>query len=136
MEPWPTDQVRAYSPEYIAGHLCRTYDNDVEVCFTEAEQRMQAEIDSTIRRDIGGDKQRISSKETDYGRLAFAHLLLPIWLLTVIYQGQPFQVTINGVTGEVHGDRPWSKVKIAFAAALVTILVIIGIVIYNSSGGG
>jgi predicted RNA-binding Zn-ribbon protein involved in translation (DUF1610 family) len=136
LEPWPTDQVRPYSPEYIAGHLCRTYDNDVEVCFTEAEQRMQSTIDSTIRRDIGGDKQRIASKNTTYGRLAFAHLLLPIWLLTVIYQGQPFQVTINGVTGEVSGDRPWSKVKIAIAAAIVVLLVIVGIVLYNASGGG
>ena len=55
------------------------------------------------------------NQETNFQSLTFKHLLLPIWLLTVMYQGQPFQVYINGVTGEVHGERPYSKVKIGLA---------------------
>ena len=51
-------------------------------------------------------------------------LLLPIWLLTVIYQEKPFQVYINGVTGEVQGARPWSRVKIIVTAVLALILLI------------
>ena len=96
-------------------------------CFPEAERRMEQAIESTIRRDIGGDRQQISSKQTNYQSLTFTHLLLPIWLLTVIFQGQPFQVFINGVTGEVQGQRPWSKVKIALA--VLAVLVVIGIVV-------
>ena len=49
--------------------------------------------------------------------MTYKHLLLPIWLLTVIYEQKPFQVYINGVTGEVHGARPYSKVKILAAVA-------------------
>ena len=30
LEPWPTQQALPFSAEYIAGHLCRTYDHDVE----------------------------------------------------------------------------------------------------------
>ena len=131
LEPWPTDQVRPFTPECIAGHLCRTYDNDVEQCFPEAEKRMESEVTSTIKRDIGGDKQRIHQKTTTYSRLTFNHLLLPIWLLTVIYDGKPFQVFINGVTGEVQGERPFSKVKIAIASVAAAILVIIGLVLYS-----
>ena len=127
LEPWPTKDAKPFSPEYIAGHLCRTYDNDVAECFPEAERRMEQAIESTIRRDIGGDRQQISSKQTNYQSLTFTHLLLPIWLLTVIFQGQPFQVFINGVTGEVQGQRPWSKVKIALA--VLAVLVVIGIVV-------
>jgi DNA-directed RNA polymerase subunit RPC12/RpoP len=133
LEPWPTEQVRPFSPEFIQGHIARTYDQDVEECFPEAEQRMASQIDSTIRSDIGGDQQRIHSKKTDYGRLTFKHLLLPIWLLTVIYQGQPFQVYMNGVTGEVHGERPYSKAKIAIAVILAIIVIAIGFFLYSSS---
>ncbi len=134
LEPWPMEGVKPFSAEYIAGHLSRTYDNDVEACFEVAKERMQDEIDSTICRDIGGDKQRIDSLQTTYGSLGYKHLLLPIWLLTVIYAQRPFQVVINGVTGEVHGERPYSKIKIAVAVTLLAILAVILLVLYGMYG--
>ena len=71
-----------------------------------------------------------------YGSLGYKHLLLPIWLLTVMYQQQPFQVFINGVTGEVQGQRPYSKVKIALAVIAVTILALAAWYLFGSSGEG
>jgi DNA-directed RNA polymerase subunit RPC12/RpoP len=128
LEPWPTGGAKPYSPEFVAGHLCRTYDRDVEECFPEARQEMERRIESDIRRDIGGDEQRIRSKDVHWMRTEYKHLLLPIWLLTVIYLDRPFQVYINGVTGEVHGQRPYSKVKI-IAAVVVALIVLIGIAV-------
>ena len=60
-------------------------------------------------------------------------LLLPIWLLTVIYEGKPFQVFINGVTGEVQGQRPWSKVKIAAAVVAGLVVAMIALYLYSKS---
>lgn len=127
LEPWPTLSAQPFSPEFLAGHLCRTYDNDVGQCFGEAQQRMKSEIERTVKRHIGGDKQRIDRMDTDFRDLTFKHLLLPIWLLTINFSGKPFQTFINGATGEVHGDYPWSKVKIA--ALVVAGLVVLGILI-------
>jgi predicted RNA-binding Zn-ribbon protein involved in translation (DUF1610 family) len=135
LEPWPTAEAVPFSPEYVAGHLCRTYDNDVEACFPDAQKRMESEIESSIRSDIGGDRQEISHKTTDYRSLTYKHLLLPIWLLTVIYAGKPFQVFINGVTGEVQGQRPWSKVKLGILIAAVVIVAIIIAVLVSGNGG-
>ncbi len=136
LEPWPTQQAKPFSAEYVAGHLSRTYDRDVEACLGEARRRMDAEIEGTIRSDIGGDRQDINRKETTFQSLTFKHLLLPIWLLTVVYAGRPFQVFINGITGEVQGQRPWSKVKLAVAITLAVILLVIVAVVWRSSGGG
>lgn len=133
LNPWPMELVKPFSPEYVAGHLSRTYDHDVEACFPEAQQIMEGVIDQTIRRDIGGDHQRISSKQIAWSAMTFKHLLLPIWLLTVIYGGQTYQVMINGATGEVRGERPYSKVKIAFAILLAIIVIGIGLAVYGSS---
>ncbi|MCB0963127.1 MAG: hypothetical protein KDA98_07475, partial [Acidimicrobiales bacterium] len=135
LEPWPTQTAKPFSPEFVAGHLCRTYDVGAEACFAEAKGRIDNEIDATIRRDIGGDEQRITSKQTRYDLLTFKHLLLPIWLLTVVYEGRPFQVFINGVTGEVQGQRPYSKVKIALAVAAAIIVAIVVVVLFQSAGG-
>ena len=126
LEPWPTQTAKGYNAEYVAGHLCRTYDHDVEECFTEAKGRMENEIRHTIRRDIGGDHQDIRSMNVNWQLLTYKHLLLPLWLLTVIFQQKPFQVYINGVTGEVHGQRPYSPIKIA--AAVITALIVAAVI--------
>jgi predicted RNA-binding Zn-ribbon protein involved in translation (DUF1610 family) len=133
LEPWPTQTAVPFSPEYVAGHLSRTYDNDVEVCFDDARARMKPVIEDTIRRDIGGDRQEIHGTHTTFDSLTFKHLLLPIWLLTVVYAGKPFQVFINGVTGEVQGQRPWSKVKLGILIAAITVVVIVIAVLWASS---
>lgn len=136
LEPWPTQQALPYSPEYVAGHLCRTYDRDVEQCFDEAKEVIADEVTKTIKRDIGGDRQKITKRKMSYNRLTYKHLLLPLWLLTVFFQGQAFQVMINGVTGEVRGARPWSKVKIGLAVAALVILLVVAFVVYSATQGG
>jgi len=133
LEPWPTQQAAPFSPQFVAGHLCRTYDHDAEECFPQARNEMESTIDATIRADIGGDEQRIDQRHTTWNTLTFKHLLLPIWLLTVIYEGKPFQVFINGVTGEVQGQRPWSKVKIALAVIAGVILIAVILTLWGAA---
>nr|WP_231639630.1 hypothetical protein [Mycobacterium sp. Marseille-P9652] len=130
LEPWSVEQARAYSGEFVAGHLCRTYDKDAEQALPEAQQEMEQGVEKTVRSDIGGDRQRIHQLRSSWNYLGFKHLLLPIWLLTVMYSGRPFQVAINGLTGEVAGDRPWSKVKLAIAIAIAVLIVILAIAVY------
>ncbi|HTQ21810.1 hypothetical protein [Mycobacterium sp.] len=130
LEPWPVEQARTYSGEFVAGHLCRTYDKDAEQALPEAQQEMQKAVEQTVRSDIGGDRQRIHQLNTTWNYLGFKHLLLPLWLLTVMYSNRPFQVAINGLTGEVAGDRPWSKVKLAIAITIAVLVVVTVIAIF------
>ncbi len=134
LDPWPSEQIQPYNSDFIAGHLCRTYDRDIEDCFIDAKNIMDATIDQTIRGDIGGSDQRIHEARTQLSNVTYKHVLLPIWLLTVIYEGQPWQVFINGATGEIHGERPWSKVKIAATVATV-ILVIVALIVLRTLAG-
>jgi DNA-directed RNA polymerase subunit RPC12/RpoP len=135
LEPWPTEHARPYSAEYVAGHLSRTYDRTAEQCFEPARQQMEEEIDRTVRSDIGGNQQRVHSKDIHWYDMRFKYLLMPIWLLTVIYEGRPFQVCINGVTGEVQGRRPISKIKVAIAVFVALVVVVGVIILYQSRGG-
>jgi predicted RNA-binding Zn-ribbon protein involved in translation (DUF1610 family) len=135
LEPWPIVEATSYSPEYVAGHLARTYDHDAEESLPEARAEMEREIEYAVRRDIGGDQQRIHALNSNWNSLTFKHVLLPIWLLTVIYMNQPFNVYINGLTGQVSGDRPWSKVKIAIAVTLALIVVIVAVVLFMKFHG-
>jgi hypothetical protein len=133
LEPWPTQAAVAFRPEYLAGSLSRSYEKNLDVCHGEAVVRMNEDIAYAIRRDIGGDHQRIHSADTRWDKQTYRHLLLPIFLLVVMFQAKPYQVFVNGVSGEVHGQRPYSWIKITLAVIAAMIVVGIGLGVYYSS---
>jgi len=82
---------------------------------------MDGQIRRLVRRDIGGDEQRISSVSTRHDDVTFKHVLLPVWISAYRYGDKVYRFLINGRTGEVQGQRPWSVWKI--------VLVVLGTVI-------
>ncbi|GAB3228566.1 hypothetical protein GCM10027447_20850 [Glycomyces halotolerans] len=115
---WPTGQALAYQPEFLAGHHSQRYDIEPETGLSMAKQKMEAQIHRDVRRDIGGDEQRVHSIDTTYSNLRYKLLLLPVWLVVYLFANRSWQVLVSGQTGRVTGERPWSPWKIAFAVAL------------------
>lgn len=123
LEPWPLGQCIVYTPDVMAGLFARTYDIDLPECFRRGKERIDGAIASRVRREIGGDEQRVDSIDTHYSALTFKHVLLPVWLLAYQYQNKTYQVMINAATGEVQGERPYSWIKITLAVLAAMIVV-------------
>ena len=96
--------------------------------FENAKDVMAGPIENKIERDIGGDRQRIHHRNTDYRNLTFKHILLPVWISPYRYNNEVYRTVINARTGEVQGERPYSWIKITLAI-LAVLAVIIGLVI-------
>jgi hypothetical protein len=126
VEPWGMRDLVAYRDEYLAGFRCESYSVDLAEGFNGAKVRMRPTIESSIRGDIGGDHQRITTMQARYNEIRFKHILLPLWVSTYRYNRKVFRVIVNARTGEVVGDRPWSGWKIA--GVVMTILAVAGIV--------
>ena len=128
LEPWDLDNLEPYSHEYLSGFTAEAYHVDLGEGFDEAKDIMADGIRREIKRDIGGDHQRIHSVRSRYDNVTFKHILLPIWMSAYRYQGKVYRFLVNARSGEVQGERPWSWVKIAFA--VLTALIIIGIIAF------
>jgi hypothetical protein len=50
---------------------------------------------------------------------------MPVWIGSYRFAGKPYQIVVNGQSGEVEGDRPWSKWKIVLAVMLVLIVLLL-----------
>jgi hypothetical protein len=97
----------------------------VDQGFARAQAAMREVIAMDVRHDIGGDQQVIDRMEVDEGEPSFKHVLLPVWVAAFRFLGRPYRFVVNGRTGEVHGERPWSAWKIAGAVALGLLLVLL-----------
>lgn len=118
LEPWDLSVLAAYDPRYLAGFRAEAYTVGVEDAYAEARAEMDAVIERDVRADIGGDQQRVGRLDTRVGRLTFKHVLLPIWIAAFRYRGKSFRFVVNGRTGAVEGERPYSAIKIAVAVVL------------------
>jgi hypothetical protein len=120
-----------YADEYLSGFRAESYQVSLPEGFEAAKEVMAPVIEATIRRDIGGDEQQIHSKQTQYRRITFKHILLPVWLTAYRFREKVFRILINARTGEVQGERPYSAWKIA--GTVLVGLAIIGIIIIVSA---
>ena len=133
LAPWDLSSLMDYSPNYLAGYHAEAYSVELRDGFTEAESIMDREIRNLVRRDIGGDEQRISMLNTTLSAITYKHVLLPVWLAAYKYEGKTYRFVVNGQSGKVKGERPWSKVKIAIAVALGIVVIIGGVLIAQAT---
>jgi hypothetical protein len=136
LEPWPLPEAQPYRPEYLAGHETLRYDVEPESGLGTAKSRMATVIERDCKQDIGGDEQRVQSVDTDYRNVAFKLMLLPVWIACYLHAGRTYNILVNGRTGEVAGERPYSVPKIVAAvlAALVVIAAIVVLIALNRNG--
>lgn len=123
LEPWPLEKCKPFTQQVLAGFLARTYDIPLDAGLKDARERAIAELHADVRKRIGGDEQRVDSEQTQFNAITYKHLLLPLWLLVYRYKGKLYRVAINGGTGEVQGERPYSVWKILFAILFCLLLV-------------
>lgn len=124
LEPWDLSELVPFHPQYLSGFRAENYQIGLEEGFDEGRTKMNSLIRDTIRQDIGGDRQRIEWMRSEFHSITFKHILLPVWISAYRYRNKAFRFLINARTGEVQGERPWSRIKIALAAALAAVATV------------
>ena len=129
LEPWDLSAMQPYNPDYLAGLQAEGYTIALSDGHQSGRAKMDAVIYADVCQDIGGDVQRVDTIDSDYRDETFKHILLPIWMAAYKYSGKSYRFLVNGLTGEVQGERPWSVWKITFA--VLGGLILIGGAVYG-----
>ncbi len=128
LEPWDLDNLLPYDNRYLAGFKAEVSQVNIQDGFQEAKGIMEVTIRQDVHRDIGGDEQRIGDMQTRYSATTYKYILLPVWLSVYRYGNKVYRFVVNARTGEVHGERPYSAIKIILAVVLV--LAVIAAIVY------
>lgn len=115
LEPWDLHNLVPYTEEYLSGFSSEVYQVELDKGFNVAQANMDRIIRHDVNRAIGGDQQRIHRMNTKHSDTTFKHVLLPLWTAAFDYRGKTYRFVVNGRTGKVCGERPYSIVKIALA---------------------
>jgi DNA-directed RNA polymerase subunit M/transcription elongation factor TFIIS len=132
LQPWDLGNLAPYDNRYLSGFMAEVSQVGIQEGYKEAKGVMAVTIDFDIKNDIGGDAQRINNEQTRYSNTTYKYILLPVWLSVYRYGSKIYHFVVNARTGEVHGERPYSAIKIALA--VIAGLIIIGLLIYFFGG--
>lgn len=124
---WNLNALTAFDSSYLAGFITEKYTIPLKEGHIESNKEAKRIAHGWARRDIGGDTQRVSSLNMSLSNETFKHILLPVYISAYYYKGKRYNFFVNGQTGTLEGERPWSFWKIFFFI-LTIIAVIVGII--------
>jgi len=126
------DNTLPFSPSYLSGFLAEHYAIPATQAVDTAKEQVytyQIEQAENDIRSHGFTHAQVSSINIEYHKITYKHVLLPAWSSAFAYNGKQYMYIINGESGRVGGQRPYSVPKIvaavAAAAAVITAAVIL-----------
>jgi len=128
LAPWNTKELIPFNQKYLSGFVSEEYSIDLNDGFRYAKKEMERIIIRTIKADIGGDQQRIGYMKTEYNNITYKDVLFPIYSAEFKWKGKVYDYLINGQSGKVVGERPYSIVKISIA--IISCLTLLAILYY------
>ncbi|MBL8715059.1 MAG: hypothetical protein JNL79_03640 [Myxococcales bacterium] len=123
-----------YNPQYLAGWRAESYAIDLHGAHGEAKNRMAKSQEANCARDVPGDTHRNLFVNNTFSAETFKHVLLPVWIAAYRYKDKPYRFLVNGQTGEVKGEAPYSFWKIFFTVlAVVAVIAVIGYLVAQNN---
>lgn len=124
------ENTKPYTAAYLSGYYAELYKIKADAAFEKAKAIMENHLRSLAEQDIRRryDKADVNSIQAKYSDVTYKHVLLPVWASTFAYKGKTYRYLVNGETGKVAGQRPYSPIKVMIAIA-AAVAVIVGFVL-------
>lgn len=130
LEPWDLNKLDPYKDNTLNDFITEIYNIEPEKGFEQAKNIMYDDICISIRNEISGDHQQITSINTEYFKISVKYILLPVWISSFQKKNKIFRFMINARTGEVYKEKPDNDLKRILM--VIPVLIIITLIIILS----
>jgi hypothetical protein len=137
IQPYRLNTMMRYRPMYLAGWLSEEYSISREVALATTQQEFRNRERNAISSFLPGDVQSGLIVQTDLDVGGSDLVLLPVHVLSYRYGDKVYRFLVNGQTGKMVGEKPWSSSRIAIvvvASILFLVFVIVLTAILNQLG--
>jgi hypothetical protein len=121
---------------YLSGFFAEKYDIPKDEVQPSIEDRAAEYASALVNETIGSYNRRsIDRSDVNISIKGWNYTLLPVWILTYIYNGKTYIYAVNGQTGKSYGELPVDRKKLGMtsgiiAAALFAFAIVGGLLIW------
>ena len=133
IEPYDYNGLQDFNHSYLSGFLSEKYDVDKDSAYTSANSRAEETLYEQLNNQIVGyTTKTIINRQAGTQKNNTDYVLLPVWMLNIKYLDKFYTFAMNGQTGKMIGDIPYSKKKavIGFIIVFIISLIILAIISY------
>lgn len=129
LEPFNFEDLVDYNHAYLSGFLAEKYDVDSNTAITRAENRATNSAIEVVKETVYHQTKTLSTHSMEITKLKDYYILLPVWMVNVIYKNKTYTFAMNGQTGEIVGNIPLdiTKTIIMTLIIFVTVAVIVSL---------
>ena len=126
VEPFDLRAIRRYDPSLVAGWIAEDPSMTSAECTELARREAVEKVGASLHDFMPGDSHRELVHQTWLEQESLDLVMIPVWVLALRYRDDrgPLRVLVNGQTGRVAGAVPWSRLRIAVAAAAALLAVV------------
>lgn len=125
VEPFNTEDNKAYKPEYVAGFIAERYAVGIKEAWEKAKAiimgKLKDSISSKVRTEKHADHVADIRLHTTYRNITYKYLLLPVWTSHYKYKDKVYHFMVNGQTGRIAGRTPISVWKVILTIFMVLV---------------
>lgn len=116
LEPFHTTQnLVGYQASYLSGWGAEEYAVGPKEAWDKGQQRFEQHEYSACSQQVPGDTHRNLRISMKLSSVTWKHCLLPVYVAAYRYNDKVYRFLVNGETGKVSGEAPYSFWKIFFA---------------------
>lgn len=130
LEPWYYQKNKKFEEKYLLGFETLLVNKDVKTSWQSAKSRVEEEVADLAKKDIGGDEQRLHYVEVKHSNEKYDQISLPLWIAAYKFNNRSFRVCVNGQTGKIDGERPYSVIKIIL---FILAIIVVGLTVNELS---
>jgi hypothetical protein len=134
IQPFNLQSMTRYRPYFLAGWMSEEYGIDANEAIDVSREEFKRRERQAISAFLPGDTHRLQSVQTHLDLKSTDLILLPVHVLSYRYRDKTFRFLVNGQTGQMVGQKPWSTPKIALLVAGLVLLVavVVGLLFWGS----
>ncbi len=126
IEPFNYEELTNFSYSYLSGFLAEKYDVEKDeakkITIDRAKSTCLSDLETKIRTS-GYNTFVPTKKDTKIDEEVIDYVLLPVWMLNIKYNEKIYTFAMNGQTGKMIGDIPYSKKKMVLFWILLFIVI-------------
>ena len=123
LDPFDLRKLKHFDEDYLLGF----YANTSDITFGDLRNTVNDQASYVFRLKANetcghfGFKKNMDSRSATLIDKDLKLALLPVWFVTIMYEGKPHTILVNGETGKVVCGLPWNKKKFWTLVTLVTL---------------
>lgn len=113
--PWDFNRAKKFEEKFLLGFETLLVNKNMKDSWKVIQKEIQEDLKQESKRDIGGDEQRLTTCDVSYSNEKYDQISLPLWIGAYRFNSKVYRICVNGQTGKIDGERPYSVIKIALA---------------------